>query len=539
MRLACPLFFVFLHVMKKWVNLTMFCAMAVAFCASPNWGNAQGNGALFTDENTAKSLFFAGNMHEAARHFDELLRVDSLHYEYNIFAGLSYLNSNIDPSRAIVHFKRALKNSKADPYMHFYLGQAYMLNYQFDEAIESFNDFLQTGVKADKSSFSPQRYIEMCENAKTLISLRNEVTIENVGCGVNSPYPDYNAYVSGDENTLYFTSRQPQNTGGVADDGFKMPDVYCAERVNGKWTNAKKLQSPVNSALVEEVVGATSDGNTLLLYYNNDKGFDDIFVTQKDKKAYSRPEMLSLTVNSEQGEEAAMISPDGNWIFFSSDRPGGFGGYDIYFARKLPNGEWSNAKNAGANINTEYNDNFPYLAPDGETFYFSSQGHNSMGGYDLFRSTWSAAEQFFAIPENLAFPINTPGDNKTISVTESGRYAYIADFRANSTGEVDIYKVTFLDVPAPYSVVKAVVADTDSASLMGQLPRYKVMVRDAGTKKQVGVYRPNLHNGQFTLILRPGFYLVDFYVDDKVSKTQELIIEDGEPDKEIRTIELR
>ena len=318
-----------------------------------------------------------------------------------------------------------------------------------------------------------------------------------------------------------------------------MADVYCAERVNGQWQPAKKLQAPVNSGLQEDIVSATSDGETLLLYFNNEKGFDDIFVTHKEKKQFTRPEILSLTVNSPQFEEAAALSPDGNWIFFSSDRPGGFGGLDIYFSRRLPNGEWSNAKNAGPSVNTEYDDSYPYLAPDGTTFYFSSQGHNSMGGFDLFRSTWSPEEQFFAIPENLSFPINTPDDNKTISVTKSGRYAYIADFRAGSSGDLDIYKVTFKDVPAPYCPVRGIVANTDSATLMSELSKYHVIIREAGTKKQVGIYRPNLHDGSFTFILQPGFYLVDFYIDNKLKSTSELVIEDREPDRQVRTVELR
>ena len=162
-----------------------------------------------------------------------------------------------------------------------------------------------------------------------------------------------------------------------------------------------------------------------------------------------------------------------------------------------------------------------------------------MGGFDLFRSTWNAQEQFFSVPENLAFPINTPDDNKTISLTKSGRYAYIADFRAGSSGDLDIYKVTFTDVPAPYCPVKGIVAETDSATLMSGLSKYHVIIREAGTKAQVGIFRPNIHNGSFTFILQPGFYLFDFYIDNKLKSTSELIIEDREPDKEVRVFYLK
>lgn len=499
----------------------------------------QGSGALFTDEATAKELYFSGNMHEAARHFEELLRVDSLHYEYNLFAGYAYLNSHVDYSKSVLHFRRALQNPKADSYIHFYLGKALMLSYRFDEAIASFQTFMKKNLKIDKSDFGPEHYIEMCNNAKLLIEMRANVTIENVGSEINTEFPEYNAYINGNEDVIYFSAKQSQNGGTQLDnDGYKLADIYCSERVNGQWTKAKKLTNPINSALIEDITGLSSDGEQMLLYFNNDKGFDDIFIAKKDKKMFSRPEMLNAAVNSEYGEEAAMVSPDGNWLFFSSNRPGGYGGYDIYFSRKLPNGEWSSAKNAGPNVNTEYNESYPYIAPDGSTFFFCSQGHNSMGGYDIFRANWDANAQFFTVPENLAFPINTPDDNKTISITKSGRYAYIADFRANSQGECDIYKVTFLDVPAPYCVLKGHISESDSATVMTELSRYKVVIREAGTKKQVGTYRPDLHNGLFTFILQPGFYIVDFYTDEKLVKSSELIVDDREHGSDGTILEL-
>ena len=497
-------------------------------------------GGLFTNDATARAVFYSGNMHEAVKHFDELLRIDSMNYEYNMLCGYAYLNSNVDKSLAVARLERALKNPRADQLLYYDLGKAYLLNYRLDDAIEAFKKAAAKGVKLQKADISPERYIEMCENAKVLMSIGADVTIENVGPAVNTPYPDYNAFVNADENVLYFSSKQQANSGSQPDfDGYKMADVYCSERAGGKWQPAKKLQAPVNSGMQEDIVSATSDGSTLLLYFNNEKGFDDIFITHKEKKQFTRPEILSLTVNSPQREEAAALSPDGNWLFFSSDRSGGFGGLDLYFSRRLPNGEWSNAKNAGPSVNTEYDDSYPYLAPDGTTFYFSSQGHNSMGGYDLFRSTWNPEEQFFSIPENLSFPINTPDDNKTISITKSGRYAYIADFRAGSVGDLDIYKVTFLDVPAPYCPVKGIIADADSAAIMAEQAKYHVIIREAGTKTQAGIYRPNRHDGSFTFILQPGFYLVDFYIDDILKSTSELLIEDREPDRQVRTFYLK
>lgn len=524
--------------LKKTIQVSVI--MLIIFNLAQLQLSAQGSGSLFTDDAKAKEIFYSGNMNEAVRHFNELLRVDSNHYEYNMLIAFAYLHSNIDKNKAIVHYLRALKNPKADPYIYFDLGKSYMLCYRFEEAAASFKTFIDKGLKADKMDLPPERYLEMCQNAQLLISLRNNVTIENVGNTVNTTFPDYNACIDADETTLFYSSKQLQSYGVLLDiDGFKMADVYSSKWNGKQWGTGERLQSPINSGMVEDIVGISPDGENLLFFFNNEKGFNDIFISHKEKKQYSRPELLSLTVNSDQAEEAASISPDGQWIFFSSNRAGGFGGFDIYYARRLPNGEWSNPMNAGPNINTKYNDNYPYIAPDGTTFFFSSQGHNSMGGYDLFKSAWNEKEQFFAIPENLAFPINTPDDNKTISVTKSGRYAYIADFRDNSTGDLDIYKVTFIDIPAPYYVLSGVITETDSATLMNELQRYKVIIREAATKKEIGTYRPNLHNGKFTFILQPGMYLLDFYIDEKLQYAIDYFIEDREPSQTERQIEFK
>ena len=178
-------------------------------------------GGLFTDDATARAVFSSGNMHEAVKHFDELLRIDSMNYEYNMLCGYAYLHSNVNKGRAIVCLERALKNPRADNLLYYDLGKAYMLNYRFDDAIEAFKTAAAKGVKLQKTDLTPARYIEMCENAKVMMSIGAEVTIENVGTAVNSAYPDYNAFINADENILYFSSKQQGNSGSQPDfDGY-------------------------------------------------------------------------------------------------------------------------------------------------------------------------------------------------------------------------------------------------------------------------------------------------------------------------------
>lgn len=492
---------------------------------------------VFTDDKKAREVFMSGNMREAIRHFNELLKINKNDKEYNALIGYAYLVTNIDKTKAIEHFQRAIQNRNHDPYLYYDLGRAYLLTYQFDEAIKSFNTFISKGGKEDADDLPVKRLIEMCENAKNLIPLRVNATIQNMGDDINTPFPDYFPFINENESLLYFTTKRDKNSPAVTDiDGFKTADIYFSE-FNGKsWEKPKRMPNTINSAYIEEIVGLSADGETMLIAVDNEYGLDDIFISTKSKKNFQRSERLGPTINTLNSEKAAMISPDGNWLFFSSDVPGGYGGLDIYYSKKLPNGDWSYPFNAGNIINTEYDDNFPYIAPDGITFYFSSKGHNSIGGYDLFTSKWDEQNLLFSTPENLGYPINTPDDNRTISISKSGRYAYISDFRENGLGDLDIYKVTFLDVAPPYYILHASLYSSDSVLLankeINQAKDYKLMVKEAGTKVNIGTFRPNLHNQQFSIVLHPGFYIFELWIDNSLAQSFEYIVPDREPSDE-------
>lgn len=515
---------------KPLIGLILF------FCLSIFYDAFAQTGSIFTDDKKAREVFASGNFQEAIRHLNELLKVNQNHKEYNALIGYAYLMTNIDKTKAIEHLEKAIQLRNSDAYLYYDLGRAYMLCYQFDESIKNFTIFQKKISKEDEGDIPAKRYIQMCENAKILISIRGNVTIQNVGEEVNSKFPDFNPYVDEDEGVLYFTTKRDKNNPAVRDiDGFKTADIYVAEYNGTTWDKVKRLPNTINTAYIEEIVGLSADGETMLIYVNNEHAIDDIYLSTKKKKNFQRAERLGFSINSEFQEHAAMISPDGNWLFFSSNMPGGFGGFDIYYSRKLPNEDWSAPFNAGNMINTEYDDNFPYLAPDGETFYFASQGHNSMGGYDLFKSKWNESSLSFSLPENLGYPVNTPDDNKTISVTKSGRYAYISDFRENGIGDLDIYKVTFLDVPPPYHIINATLHASDSSLLpisnIDKKEDYKIVIREAGSKKMTGTFRPNLHNHQFPIVLHPGFYIVTLFINNIENQSFEYILPDRESQK--------
>jgi len=432
-----------------------------------NFSYGQKNGTAKTkgDPEKAMLLMKSGNFNSAIKEFEILVSEEPDNLSYRVFLGYAYLNTNVNKIKAIPHFEKVAKDTKSDPYCHYDLGKAYMLAYRFDEALASFEKFRSlTHDKEKDLSVSAKRMIEMCNQAKVLYKSRVNVRLDNLGAEVNSSYPDYSPFIDASETTLFYTSRRSGNTGNMDDvDGLRTADVFISYLEGDKWSKAKRVNSAINTYLIEESVGMSADGSELFIYIYSEKGMDDIFVSTKKGKSYQKADYLSI--NSIFIETAASISPDKNTIFFSSKRPGGKGKSDLYMAFKLPTGEWSKAVNLGDTINTEFDEDFPQIAPDGKTLYFASTGHIGMGGFDLFKCTWNSKSNTFSKPVNIGYPINTPDDNKTISFSKSGRYAYMHDARDGGFGDLDVYKVTFLDVAAPYATYIGNVYNKDSVSL--------------------------------------------------------------------------
>jgi hypothetical protein len=174
-------------------------------------------------------------------------------------------------------------------------------------------------------------------------------------------------------------------------------------------------------------------------------------------------------------------------------------------ARKLPNGQWALPQNLGTTINTKYKEDFPQIAPDGKTLYFSSQGHAGMGDFDLFKSTWNEEENTWTEPANLGYPINSAGDDRCISFTEDNRVAYISAVRDGGFGDLDLYRVKFNDNEERTTVLQGYVTTSDSSKTIDAL----VTVEDLKNKDMVPLtYSPNQKSGKFIMALQPSKYQI-------------------------------
>jgi outer membrane protein OmpA-like peptidoglycan-associated protein len=495
----------------------------------------------------AEELYHGGSFYNALTAYLELYKADSSNCNISYRLGDCYLKTGGSPKKALYYLKKASqsvssnymegsgKEKGAPVTVYKLLGDAHHLNSEFDIAIANYEKYKRALSSARNHEIAIvkeiNRKIEMCNNAKELVAHPAEVKIINLGKNINSVYPDYSPRLSADQNTMIYTSRRPGNVGGnTYDEGQYFEDIYISTKKGNEWSPAANIGEPVNTVGNEAAIAFAADGQEILIY-KDDMGDGNIYSTRLEGDKWTVPVKLNSNINSKFWEPAAFISADGNTLYFVSDRPGGYGGTDIYKSKKTASGDWGRAVNLGPTINTPYDEYTPFIHPDGVTLFFSSKGHNSMGGYDIFFSrTMPSDERIWLAPTNVGYPINTPGDDAFYTVSPDKQRAYYSSGRDGGFGEKDNYMVTFSDnIISPLALMKGAVLDTNN-----QAPRnMKITVTDNETGQVVGVYYPNSKSGKYTFILTPGkshnivyeadgalFYSENRYVSEETKFTE-------------------
>lgn len=471
------------------------------------------------DPEEAAEHFKYGNFIDALVVYEKLMEKDPKNPEYPFKAGFCVLHINSDKSKAVKYLESASER-KSDPDVDFYLAKAYHYNLKLDEAIETMEKYKKSGTGLLQNQ--ADRELEMMKNAKKLVVSPIDISFENVGELINSEYPDYYPFVTPDESTIYFTTRRKGVVGGMREfDGYYSSDVFYSEVENGEFVKAKGAGMMVNSAYDEQVVGLSYNADLLFVYLDHIKDYGDIYTSKIVKGRPKKIEIMDESVNSKEFESAATISADGNTLFFASKRDGGLGGKDIWMTRKSPTGEWAEPQNLGSNINTPYDEDFPNLFYDGSTLYFSSKGHNSMGGFDYFKSTWNPETNEWSLAENIGFPLNTPEDNVCISFTEDKRHAYISAWRKDSYGDLDIYKVKFNEYDDRQTIIKSKIVKEGTEEVITDA---FIIVTDNRTQEEIGNYTPNAKNGSFVITLIPGSYNVMIDAPGFAPKSEDILV---------------
>jgi outer membrane protein OmpA-like peptidoglycan-associated protein len=478
---------------------------------------AQNTNRFDTRFENANAQYIAGNFFEALPMYLELYRSDSSNANISYLVGDCYLRARSGKANAIRYLEKATMSISPDykknyseeknaPILAYkLLGDAYHIHSEFDKAIQSYETYKSKLIsykrKDNLNLKDANRKIEMCNTAKELIATPVNVKIENMGKALNSPYGDYSPVLTGDQSTMIFTSRRKESTGGQTYDGGRYyEDIYISNYTGTEWTVAQNIGTPINTDGNEATVGISPDGQEILIY-KDDNGDGNIYSTTLNGDVWSTPLKLNSNINSKSWEPSAFISADGHTIYFSSDRPGGFGGRDIYVSQKTEKGDWGKAVNMGPLINTPYDEDAPFIHPDGITLFFSSNGHNTMGGFDVFYSSLSEDETTWLTPVNVGYPINSPDDDIFYVVSTDKTKAYYSSFKEGGIGEKDNYVITFIDQKkAPLTLLKGIVKEAD-----GSVPKDVVItVTDNESGKIVGIYNANSKTGQYLFILTPG-----------------------------------
>ena len=450
----------------------------------------------------ANELFNDGNFNGALKHYLELLKNDPENTKFNYRAGICYLNTNIDKSDAVPYLENVIDSEGADPNAYYLLGRAYHFAYRFPKAIKMYEAFKKINEGNIDNLQDVEQQIEYSYNAIEIMKFPLGVSFENLGPAINSDKPDYYPFVPLDESYLIYNTKRDDGSNRLPDGSFNS-EIYISKVKNGKYYNARKLDQNLNTLDgSEEVIGLSADGSQILVYCNNEESYGDLFIADYKNDRVKNVVKLPKVINSRSHEIAGSIAKQGDVIYFASDRDGGYGGVDIYSSRKLPNGKWGPSQNLGPTINTKFDEDFPNVSADNKTLYFSSRGHTSMGGYDIFKAVWNPVKRNWGDVKNIGYPLNTPGDNMNFRASKSGRTGYISALRAHGYGDLDIYSITFNEIDPEYTVLKGYVNATDSA----QLKEVFISVLDLQTDELYGSYATNPITGRYIIILPPGKY---------------------------------
>ena len=444
----------------------------------------------------ARVLLAAEDYEQAAKLYKRLAPVDTNFADAAYEFGVCLWNIPGMRDHAFPHLERAVRKNHTEAY--YQLGLARHRQMRFADAIELFERYKKLHLRNIKDH-EVDHAIAQCKTGRELVKDPVEVKVRNLGPMINSTAHDYSPLVTADGNTMYFTSRRQGTRGGMKDmTGQYLEDIYVARRIDDMWTNAVNAGPNLNTISHDATVGLNPDGSSMIVYRTGkDLVSGDLYEAHMHAMQWQAPVIMTDKINGKYHEPSASIAPGGDQIYFTSDRPGGFGGRDLYRIRRLPNGEWSLPLNLGPNVNTKYDEDAPFMHSDGTTLFFSSNGYTSMGGFDIFKVVLTDSDMNgWGKPQNLGFPLNTVNDDIYFSLSDDGTTGYFSSERPGGMGLQDIYQIIFPGSQLDHVFVRGVVADAGDEPV-----KARIILTDPGTEEVIGVYNTNENTGRFFILL--------------------------------------
>jgi tetratricopeptide (TPR) repeat protein len=364
-----------------------------------------------------------------------------------------YHLNDLDEAEALLqqllnHPKKSFRESL------LYLGRIYHARNQFQEATKYYKSYLKSLNSNHSHRAMVRDAIRRCSNGIQLQYQEGLAFVENLGANINTKYDEFGIIFSpSNYNRLYFSSARPGSMGGMRDDngrpdnllGDYRYDMYSVLREGSNWLPTKPLHYFLNSPDDEVVFGFNSSGGTLYYYKGKNLENGRIFV---DTFRQNQQILSSDPFTGPVDAVASITAPqflDSKTILFASRKPGGYGGFDLYQTSYL-SGQWTSPQNLGPDINSAYDEITPFLAPDRQTIYFSSNNsHSSIGGFDIYKSVYNSQRLQWSLPYNLGLSVNSAGDDTHFKLAKDGYTAYFSSNRKDGFGKRDLYVAYFYD----------------------------------------------------------------------------------------------
>lgn len=386
--------------------------------------------------------------------------------------------------------------------LFFNYARAEMMSGDYAGALVHYKVYLAQNGMSEKNRGQAAVNIKNCEFAIKAVQNPVPFSAFSVGEGINTPDDEYWPSITADGQTMMFTRQaNPRNSSGFA--ALAQEDFYISQYSDNFWHHAYNAGAPLNTVHNEGAQSLSSDG-TYMYFAACDRseglGSCDIYYSKLTGNRWSKPLNLQFPVNTSRWESQPSISADGKTLFFSSNRPGGVGGKDIWYSRLNDQNKWKEPVNMGDIVNTSGDEMSPFIHFDGRTLYFASDGRVGMGGFDIFvtrlqkDSTWSE-------PENLGYPINTYNDEMGLVIEAQGKKAYFSTIRDKANGK-DIYYFDLYESarPFPVSYLKGKVFDKETGMMLKA--GYELINLTTG---KIIIKNSTDENGNFLVCLPSGY----------------------------------
>jgi outer membrane protein OmpA-like peptidoglycan-associated protein len=344
----------------------------------------------------------------------------------------------------------SFKETRAPLDAWLFLGNAYRVNNKLDSAITVYGKYKTLTKSSGEIEYANQQ-ITACDLAKKFMADPLPVRETNLGSHVNTSSSNYKAVVSGNGRVLVYMNELPFYDA-----------VYFSTYQNNAWSEPINITPQIQSDGDQYVSDVSYDG--LTLYLTREGNFDsDILISHFENDKWSKSLPLGGNINTKYWESHASVSKNGKTLYFASNRKGGPGSMDIYVSRLNALGQWGEPVALGETINTALNEDTPFITDNDSMLYFSSQGHNSMGGYDMFRSVLLTSGQW-SKPENLGYPINSTDNDLFYYPWDNGKIGYMSLFEKDNFGKEDIYAIQLQsDKPYNEALAELITAETPAA----------------------------------------------------------------------------